>query len=127
MGFCFFRVMRAAFVSAGASRMPSDLYSHALPSKLFRRRPRLSGLKSRLDPVSSICADVASTTLKVLEKPGSSVPILNGVVGGVSAVLDTVAMGLQHRDGQGEMDKERRKREEDGDHVILLKLLIFIQ
>ena len=39
--------------------------------------------------MSSACADVASTTLKVLEKPGSSVPIMNGVVSGVSALLDT--------------------------------------
>jgi hypothetical protein len=40
--------------------------------------------------VSSTCADVASTTLKVLEKAaGSAVPILSGAVSGVSAVLDT--------------------------------------
>jgi hypothetical protein len=77
------------FVSAGALRVPSDPDSHTLKLKHFRRRFHFSGLKSRLDPVSSTCADVASTTLKVLEKPGSSVPILNGVVNGVSALLDT--------------------------------------
>ena len=76
-------------VSAGALTVPPDPYSHTLESKLFRRRFRLSGLKSRLDRVSSTCADVASTTLKVLEKSGSSVPILNGVVSGVSALWDT--------------------------------------
>ena len=77
------------FVSAGALRVPADTYSHTLESKPFKRRFRFSGLKSRLDSVSSTCADVASTTLKVLEKPGSSVPILNGVVSGISALLDT--------------------------------------
>ena len=76
------------FVSAGASRVSPDPYSHALESKPFRCRFRI-GLKYRLDRVSSTCADVASTTLKVLEKPGSSVPILNGVVSGVLALLDT--------------------------------------
>ena len=76
------------FVSAGALTVPPDPYSHTLESKPFRRRFRFSGLKSRLDPVSSTCADVASTTLKVLEKPGSSVPILNGVISGISALLD---------------------------------------
>ena len=75
--------------SAGALRVSPDTHSYTLESKPFRRRFRFSGLKSRLDPVSSTCADVASTTLKVLEKPGSSVPILNGVVSGVSALLDT--------------------------------------
>jgi hypothetical protein len=74
-------------VSAGALSVPPDPCSHTLEPKPFS--PRFSGLKSRLDPVSSTCADVASTTLKVLEKPGSSVPLLNGVVGGVSALLDT--------------------------------------
>ena len=78
----------APFVPAGALRAPPDSYSHT-PQNPFRRRFRFTGLKSRLDPVSSTCADVASTTLKVLEKPGSSVPILNGVVSGVSALLDT--------------------------------------
>ena len=77
------------FVSAGALRVPPDSYSHTLERKPFRHRFRFSGLKSRLDPVSSTCADVASTTLKVLEKPGSSVPILSGVVSGISALLDT--------------------------------------
>jgi hypothetical protein len=76
-------------ISAGELRVPPDSCSHALESKPFRRRFRFTGLKSRLDPVSSTCADVASTTLKVLEKPGSSVPILNGVVSGISALLDT--------------------------------------
>ena len=76
-------------VSSGALRVPSDPYSNTLESKTFRRRFSFSGWKSRLDPVSSTCADVASTTVKVLEKPGSSVPILNGVVSGVSALLDT--------------------------------------
>jgi hypothetical protein len=70
--------------------VPPDPYSHTLESKTFRGRFRFSGSKSLLDRVSSTCADVASTTLKVLEKPGSSVPILNGVVSGVSALLDTV-------------------------------------
>ena len=79
----------APFVSAGASSVLPNSYSHTLESKPFRHRFNFSGLKSRLDPVSSTCADVASTTLKVLEKPGSSVPILNGVVSGVSALLDT--------------------------------------
>ena len=74
--------------STGALRVPP--YSHALESKPSRRRFPLSGWKSRLDPVSSTCADVASTTLKVLEKPaGSGVPILSGAVSGVSALLDT--------------------------------------
>ncbi|KAI0282598.1 hypothetical protein BGY98DRAFT_92126 [Russula aff. rugulosa BPL654] len=77
------------FVSAGALTAPPDPHSRTLESKLFRRHFRFSGLKSRLDRVSSTCVDVASTTLKVLEKPGSSVPILNGVVSGVSALLDT--------------------------------------
>jgi hypothetical protein len=79
------------FVSAGALRVPRDPYSHStLESKPFRRRFLPPGLKSRLDPVSSTCADVASTTLKVLEKAaGSAVPILSGAVSGVSAVLDT--------------------------------------
>jgi hypothetical protein len=81
------------FVSAGSLRVPPDSYSHTLESKSFRRRFRFTGLKSRLDPVSSTCADVASTTLKVLEKPGSSVPILNGVISGVSALLDTAKVG----------------------------------
>ena len=76
-------------VSAGALRVPSDPYSHTLESKTFRQCFRFSRLKSRLDLVSSTCADVASTTLNVLEKLGSSVPILNGVVSGVSALLDT--------------------------------------
>jgi hypothetical protein len=75
------------FVSTGALRVPLDLYSHTLKSKLFRRRFLFSGWKARLDSVSSTCADVASTTLKVLEKP--AVPILSGVVSGVSALLDT--------------------------------------
>jgi hypothetical protein len=78
------------FVSASALMVPPDPYSRTLESKPFRSRFRFSELKSRLDPVPSICADVASTTLKVLEKPASSVPILNGVVSGVSALLDTV-------------------------------------
>ena len=78
------------FVSAGTFSVPPDSYSHTTPkSKPVRRHFRLSRLKSRLDRVSSTCADVASTTLKVLEKSGSSVPILNGVVSGVSALLDT--------------------------------------
>ena len=74
------------FVSAGALSVPPDTTPKSKP---FRRHFRLSGLKSRLDRVSSTCADVASTTLKVLEKSGSSVPILNGVVSGVSALWDT--------------------------------------
>jgi hypothetical protein len=77
------------FVSTGALRVPPDPYSHTLESKPLRRRFIFSGLKSHLDPVTSACADVTSTTLKVLEKPGSSVPILNGVVSGISALLDT--------------------------------------
>jgi hypothetical protein len=77
------------FVSTGALRVPPDPYSHTLKSKLFRRRFLFSGSKARLDSVSSTCADVASTTLKVLEKPAGSVPILSGAVSGVSALLDT--------------------------------------
>jgi hypothetical protein len=70
--------------------VPPDPYSHTLESKPFRCRSFFSRLKSRLDPVSSTCADVAWTTLKVLEKlAGSSVPILSGPVSGVSALLDT--------------------------------------
>ena len=76
-------------VSAGASRVPPEPYPHTLESKPFRRLFRSTGLKSRLGRMSSTCADVTSTAMKVLEKLGSSVPILNGVVGGVSAVLDT--------------------------------------
>ena len=79
-------------VSTGVLTVPLDPYSHGLESKPFRHRFRFSGLirlKSCLDPVSSTCADVASTTLKVLEKPASSVPILNGVVSIISAVLDS--------------------------------------
>ena len=76
-------------VSAGALRVSPDPSSHTLESKSFRRRFCFTELKSRLDPWSSTSADVASTTLKVLEKPGSSVPILNGVVGGLLALLDT--------------------------------------
>jgi hypothetical protein len=81
------------FVSTGALRVPPDPHSHrthTLESKLFRCRSLFSGWKSRLDPVSSTCADVAWTTLKVLEKlAGSAVPILSGIVSGVSALLDT--------------------------------------
>ncbi|KAN0103781.1 hypothetical protein V8E52_011638 [Russula decolorans] len=77
------------FVSTGALRVPPDPYSHTLESKPFRRRFPFSGWKSRLDPVSSTCADVASTTLKVLEKPAGSVPILSGAVSGISALGDT--------------------------------------
>ena len=80
-------------VSAGALRVPSTYSPHTLESKPFRRRIHFTRLKSRLDPVSSTCADVASTTLKVLEKPGSSIPILNGVVSGLSALLDTAKVG----------------------------------
>jgi hypothetical protein len=83
---------RPAFetLSTGALRVPPDLYSHTPESKLFRCRSLFSRLKSRLDPVSSTCADVASTTLSVLEKPaGSAVPILSGAVSGISALLDT--------------------------------------
>ena len=70
--------------------MSPDPYAHTLESKSSRRRFLFSGWKSRLDPVSSTCADVASTTLKVLEKPGgSAVPILSGAVSGISALLDT--------------------------------------
>jgi hypothetical protein len=81
------------FVSVGALTVPPDSNSLTLESKPFRSCFHFSRLKSRLGPVSSTCADVASTTLKVLEKPGSSVPILNGVVGGISALLDTVKVG----------------------------------
>ncbi|KAI0282602.1 hypothetical protein BGY98DRAFT_931565 [Russula aff. rugulosa BPL654] len=73
-------------VSAG---VPLDSYSHTLESNPFRSRSRFSGLKSRLSLVSSTCVDVASTTLTVLEKLGSAVPIISGVVSGVSALLET--------------------------------------
>jgi hypothetical protein len=76
-------------VSTGALRAPLDPYFHTLESQPFRHRFPFSGWKSRLHPVSLACADVASTTLKVLEKPASSVPILSGAVSGVSALLDT--------------------------------------
>ena len=71
--------------SIGALRVLPNPYSHTVESKRFRRRFSFSGWKSRLDPIS--CADVASTTLRVLEKP---VPILSGAVSGISALLDTV-------------------------------------
>jgi hypothetical protein len=77
-------VLDTRFVSTGALWVPRDPYSHTLESKPFRRRFLFFGWKPRLDPVS--CADVASTALKVLEKP---VPILSGAVSGVSALLDT--------------------------------------
>jgi hypothetical protein len=77
-------------VSTGALRVLPDPYAHTFESNPFRRRFLSPGLKSRLDPVSSTCADVASTTLKVLEKPaGSAVPILSGAVSTISALLDT--------------------------------------
>ena len=77
-------------VSTGALRLPRDPYSHTLESKPFRRRFLPPGVKSRLGPMSSTSADVASTTLKVLEKAaGSAVPIVSGAVSGVSALLDT--------------------------------------
>ena len=71
--------------------MPRDPYSHSLESKPFRHRfLPIVVMKSRLGPMSSTCADVASTTLKVLEKAaGSAVPIVSGAVSGVSALLDT--------------------------------------
>ena len=72
-------------------RVPRDPYSHTHESKPFRRRSLPPGLKSRLGPMSSTCADVTSTTLKILEKAaGSAVPIVSGAVSGVSALLDTV-------------------------------------
>ena len=78
------------FVSTGASRVPPDPYAHTLESKQSRRRFLFSGWKSRLGSVSSSCADVTSTTLKVLEKvSGSAVPILSGAISGISALLDT--------------------------------------
>ena len=78
------------FVSESTGALRALQYSHTIESKPSRRRLPFSGWKSRLDPVSSTCADVASTTLKVLEKPaGSGVPILSGVVSGISALLDT--------------------------------------
>jgi hypothetical protein len=67
--------------STGTLRVPP--YSRTVDSKPSRRL-LFSRWKSRLDPLS--CADVASTTLKVLEKP---VPILSGAVSGISVVLDT--------------------------------------
>ena len=71
-------------------RVPSDPCSHTLESKPSRRRFPFSGWKSRLGPVSSTCADVASTTLNVVEKSaGSAVPILSGAVSGILALLDT--------------------------------------
>jgi hypothetical protein len=73
--------------STGTLRVPPDPYTHTPESKPFRRRFSLSGWKSRLDPVSSTCADVASTALGVLEKAAGSVPILSGAVGGISAGL----------------------------------------
>jgi hypothetical protein len=77
-------------LSAGTSKVLPDPCSHTLESKPSRRRFAFSGWKSRLDSVSSTCADVASTTLKVLEKAaGSAAPILSGAVSGVSALLDT--------------------------------------
>jgi hypothetical protein len=72
------------FISIGALGVSRDPYSHTLESKAFGRRFLFSRWKSRLDPVS--CADVALTTLKVLEKP---VPILSGAVSGISALMDT--------------------------------------
>ena len=78
------------FVSTGALRLLPDPCPDTLESKPFRHRFLFSRWKSRLDPVSSTCADVASTTLKVLEKSaGSAVPILSGAVSGISALLDT--------------------------------------
>ena len=82
-------------VSTGAFRIPGprDPYSHTFESDPFRNPFRsffpFSGWKSRLDPVSSTCADVATTTLKVLEKSAGSVPILGGAVSGISALGDT--------------------------------------
>jgi hypothetical protein len=77
-------------VATGALRVLPDPYAHTLESNPFRRRFLSPGLKSRLEPVSSTCADVASTTLKVLEKAaGSAVPILSGAVSTISAILDT--------------------------------------
>jgi hypothetical protein len=77
-------------VSTGALGIPRDPYARTLKSKPFRRRFLFPGLKFRLHPVSSACADVASTTLRVLEKAaGSAVPILSGAVSGISALLDT--------------------------------------
>ena len=77
------------FVSTGALRL-GDPYAHTLESKPSRRRFLFSGWKSRLYPASSTCADVASTTLRVLDKAaGSAVPILSGAVTGISALLDT--------------------------------------
>ncbi|KAN0103779.1 hypothetical protein V8E52_011636 [Russula decolorans] len=75
--------------SIRALTVPPNPYSHTLESKPFRRRFPFSGWKSRLDPVSSTCADVASTTLKVMEKAAGSVPILSGAVSGISAPGDT--------------------------------------
>jgi hypothetical protein len=77
-------------VATGALRVLPDPYAHTLESNPFRRRFLSPGLKSRLELVSSTCADVASTTLKVLEKAaGSAVPILSGAVSTISAILDT--------------------------------------
>jgi hypothetical protein len=73
--------------STGTLRVPQDPYSDTPESKPFRRRFPLSGWKSRLDPVSSTCADVTSTTLRVLEK--LAVPIVSGAVSGISVLLDT--------------------------------------
>ena len=78
-------------VSTGALRVPGprDPYSHTFESNPFRSRFPFSGWKSRLDPVSSTCADVATTALKVLEKPAGSMPILGGAVSGILALGDT--------------------------------------
>jgi hypothetical protein len=72
------------FVSTGALQVP-PYHSLTLESKPFRRR------FLRFGPVSSTCADLAWTSLKVLEKlAGSvSVPFLSGAVSGVSGLLDT--------------------------------------
>ena len=78
------------FVSTGALRVSPDPCPYTLESKPFRHRLLFSGQKCRLDSVSSTCADVATTTLKILEKvAGSAVPILSGAVSGASALLDT--------------------------------------
>ena len=85
------------FVSVGALTLRPDPFPHTLESKSFRHRFLLFGLKSRLNTVSSTCADVTSTTMKVLEKPGSSVPILNGVVSGILVLWDTAKVGRYFR------------------------------
>jgi hypothetical protein len=99
------------FVSTGALWVSRDPYTHTLESKPFRRRFLFSGWRPRLDPVS--CADVASTALKVLEKP---VPILSGAVSGVSALLDTAKRVKQSKERAQALSQHSATLAESVDH-----------